>query len=97
MRCSLLNRWGAHPLTLHQETPMKTIQKITALSFVFFLTSTASLAAGKLDWKACEKEVKEFKCSGDDKAVWACLEKHDEKLSKACQVTHEKGDKLFKK
>ena len=76
---------------------MKNIQKITALSFVLFLTSTASFAAGKLDWKACEKEVKEFKCSGDDKAVWACLEKHDEKLSKACEVTHEKGDKLFKK
>ena len=97
MRCQLLNRWGAHPLTLFPETLMMNIQKITALSFVFFLTSTASFAAGKLDWKACEKEVKEFKCSGDDKAVWACLEKHDEKLSKACQVTHEKGDKLFKK
>jgi hypothetical protein len=97
MRCSLLNPWGAHPLTSSQETLMKNIQKITALSCVLFLASTASFASGKLDWKACEKEVKEFKCSGDDKAVWACLEKHDEKLSKACQVTHEKGDKLFKK
>lgn len=76
---------------------MKNIHGFSALAFVFFLSSTGAYAAGKIDWKACEKEVKEFKCSGDDKSVWACLEKHDEKLSKACQATHEKGDKLFKK
>lgn len=54
-------------------------------------------AEEKMDWKACAKEVKEFKCSGDDKSIWACLEKHDDKLGASCQKTHEKGDALFKK
>ncbi len=76
---------------------MKNTLKLTAIAFSFVLSSTGAFASGKLDWKACEKEVKEFKCTGDDKSVWACLEKHDDKLSKACQGTHEKGDKLFKK
>jgi len=76
---------------------MKNIYKVAGLAFVFAMSSTGTFANTKIDWKACEKEVKEFKCTGDDKSVWACLEKHDEKLSKACQGTHEKGDKLFKK
>jgi hypothetical protein len=76
---------------------MKNIYKLAALAFVAALSTSGAFAADKIDWKACEKEVKEFKCTGDDKSVWACLEKHDEKLSKACQATHEKGDKLFKK
>jgi len=76
---------------------MKNTYKFAALGFAFALSSVGTFADEKIDWKACEKEVKEFKCTGNDKAVWACLEKHDEKLSKTCQVTHEKGDKLFKK
>ena len=76
---------------------MKNILKFAVVAASFVLSSTGTLAAEKIDWKACDKEVKEFKCTGDDKSVWACLEKHDEKLSKACQATHEKGDKLFKK
>lgn len=76
---------------------MSQLYKMTALAFVFAVSSTSINANPKIDWKPCEKEVKEFKCTGDDKAIWACLEKHDEKLSKTCQVTHEKGDKLFKK
>ena len=76
---------------------MKNIYKLTALAFAFAVSSSGVSANTKIDWKACEKEVKEFKCTGDDKSVWACLEKHDDKLSKACQATHEKGDKLFKK
>ena len=76
---------------------MKNTLKFAALAFTFALSTSTGFAADKIDWKACEKEVKEFKCSGDDKAVWSCLEKHDEKLSKTCQATHEKGDKLFKK
>lgn len=59
--------------------------------------SFAAQAADPIDWKGCAKEVKEFKCTGDDKSVWACLEKHDDKLSASCQKVHEKGDKLFKK
>lgn len=76
---------------------MKSMYQFTALAFVFALSSTGAHAADKIDWKACDKEVKEFKCSGYDKSVWACLEKQDAKLSKTCQATHEKGDKLFKK
>lgn len=76
---------------------MKNVIKVTALALTFALSSTGAYAADKLDWKACDKEIKEFKCSGDDKAVWSCLEKHDDKLSKTCQSTHEKGDKMFKK
>lgn len=74
---------------------MKRIVQLSALVLTCLLTSTATYAADKLDWKACEKEVKEFKCTGDDKSIWSCLEKNDEKLSKTCQATHEKGDKLF--
>lgn len=71
--------------------------KAPVLVFLGALVGTAAHAADKIDWKGCEKEVKEFKCSGDDKSVWACLEKHDDKLSPACQKVHEEGDKKFKK
>jgi hypothetical protein len=76
---------------------MKNVYKLAALAFVAALSTSGAFAADKIDWKACEKEVKEFKCTGNDKAVWSCLEKHDEKLSKTCQGAHEQGDKLFKK
>lgn len=76
---------------------MKNTFKLAACAFAFALSSSGSFAADKIDWKPCEKEVKEFKCTGNDKAVWSCLEKHDEKLSKTCQGAHEQGDKLFKK
>lgn len=76
---------------------MKIIYKLTALTFVAAVSTSGVIAADKIDWKACDKEVKEFKCTGNDKAVWSCLEKHDDKLSKTCQVAHEQGDKLFKK
>lgn len=76
---------------------MKKTLQFSAIAIAFVMSSAGTIAAEKIDWKACDKEVKEFKCTGDDKSVWACLEKHDEKLSKACQATHEKGDKLFKK
>lgn len=74
----------------------KTATLLTSLAFAISLPLTA-LADSKMDWKACDKEIKEYKCSGSDKEIWTCLEKHDEKLSKTCQGTHEKGDKLFKK
>lgn len=63
----------------------------------FAMLSFGAYAAEAIDWKACAKEVKEFKCTGDDKTVWSCLEKHDDKLGANCQKVHEKGDKLFKK
>jgi hypothetical protein len=53
----------------------------------------------KTDWKPCEKEMKEFGCKADgtDKEIWECLEKHDDKLSKRCQVPHNINDKKFGK
>ena len=72
--------------------------KLSALlSSLLLLAATSAMAAEKLDWKACEKEIKQFSCTGDDKAVWSCLEKHDDKLSPPCQKVHEQGDKQFKK
>lgn len=76
---------------------MKKTLQFAAIAFSFVMSSSGTFAAEKIDWKACDKEIKEFKCTGNDKSVWACLEKHDEKLSKTCQVAHEKGDQLFKK
>ncbi len=71
------------------------MKKYAALFAVVF--AGTAYAADSMDWKACEKEIKEFQCKGDDKSVWACLEKHDDKLGKACQKVHEEGDKKFKK
>ena len=74
--------------------------KITRLiSGLIFIASGAAFAAqtgDKIDWKACDKEIKQYKCKGSDRDVWGCLEKYDDKLSKTCQGAHEKGDKLFK-
>ena len=50
---------------------MKNIYKLAALAFVAALSTSGAFAADKIDWKACDKEVKEFKCTGDDKSVWA--------------------------
>ena len=76
---------------------MKIIVNIAAT--LALVTSLSAFAADKdkMDWKACEKEIKEFKCNGDDKAVWTCLEKHDDQHSPACAKVHEEGDKKFKK
>jgi len=68
---------------------------ITAFMLTAFF-AVAAHADDKMDWKACDKEVKEYSCKGVDKDVWACLENHDDKLSKACQVVHAKGDDKFK-
>jgi hypothetical protein len=55
------------------------------------------VANEKWNWPKSAKKVKEFKRTGDDKATWSCLEKHDDKLSKDCQEVHAKGDAKFKK
>lgn len=73
------------------------MKKLTLIAGVFALGLTGSVFAGDaIDWKVCDKEMKSFSCSGDDKAVWTCLEKNDSKLSKDCQTAHVKGDALFK-
>lgn len=64
---------------------------------VILSISTVSLAAGKMDWKKCDREIKRFKCAGSDKDTWECLEKNDDKLSKLCQETHSEGDAVFGK
>jgi hypothetical protein len=72
--------------------------KITSLlATLVFIAAASAMAAEKMDWKACEKEIKQFSCAGDDKSIWSCLEKHDDKLSPACQKVHEQGDSKFKK
>ena len=72
------------------------MKKLAALIFAGCVSLSVQ-AADKVDWKACDKEIKQYSCKGSDKEIWACLEKHDDKLSQSCQKTHEKGDKLFKK
>jgi hypothetical protein len=72
----------------------------TCVLLVFICLASLSARAAdptppKFDWKACEKEMKEFKCSGTDKEIWQCLEKHDTKLSKSCDKVHDVGDELF--
>jgi hypothetical protein len=76
----------------------KTIAGLIAGFVIFAGLPLATHAQEKIDWSPCEKEMKEFKCQGGtDQEIWACLEKHEDKHSKACQGAHEKGDKLFKK
>ena len=72
----------------------KLIGLIAALAFV---NAQAADKVEKMDWRACENEIKEFKCAGNDKAIWACLEKYDDKHSPACAKVHEQGDAKFKK
>jgi len=75
------------------------MKKLTLIAGAFALGLSGSAFAGNtIDWKACEKEMKSFSCSGSDKEVWSCLEKNDTKLSKGCQATHDgPGDALFLK
>ena len=42
---------------------------------------------------ACKKEVKKFKCTGDEKAVYECLEKNSKGLSAKCEKAHEAYEK----
>jgi hypothetical protein len=49
----------------------------------------------KIDWKICEKEARDYGCTGTDEQIWQCLEKQDERLEGACQREHRKGDKRF--
>ena len=68
-----------------------------ALFVALSILAFSAQAADKIDWTACSKEMKEFKCAGDDKAVWSCLEKNDTKLSADCQKPHTAADAQFKK
>lgn len=68
-----------------------------AIFLVLSILAFGAQAADKIDWAACSKEMKEFKCAGDDKAIWACLDKNDSKLSTECQTPHTVADGQFKK
>jgi len=73
------------------------MKKLTLIAGVVAFGLSGPVFAG-IDWSGCEKEMKSFSCSGDDKAVWTCLEKNDTKLSKSCQKIHDgPGDALFLK
>ena len=50
-----------------------------------------SAFAGSFD--ACKKEIKKFKCKGDEMAIYSCLEKNDKALSAKCEEAHEAFEK----
>ena len=58
-----------------------------------FALSASAFAGDHMDWKACAKETAEFKCKGDDHAIWECLKAHDAALSKECQATQATQEK----
>jgi hypothetical protein len=75
---------------------MKRLVLTVAVWLVPLCASAADNPAGaKIDWKPCDKEVKQFGCKGTDKEIWQCLEKHDEQLGETCDKEHEKHDKAF--
>ena len=47
--------------------------------------------AGSFD--ACKNEVKKFKCKGNERAVYECLEKNSKGLSAKCEDAHEAYEK----
>jgi len=71
------------------------ISKLILVSLFSLSLSSFAADKDKLDWTKCAKETAEYKCTGTDKEIYECLEKHDSDLSKTCQVVHEAGDKLF--
>lgn len=63
--------------------------KIVTMCLVQLFAS--AVFAGSFD--ACKKEVKKFKCAGDEKAVYECLEKNAKALSAKCEKAHEAYEK----
>jgi len=74
---------------------MKTFALLASLVLLPLFAQAADPAPAKIDWKDCQKEIKDFACKGTDKEIWQCLEKHDDKLSESCDKVHEKSDKVF--
>ncbi len=74
--------------------------KATAATIVvagLFVIASAASAADKadFDWKACNVELAKFcKDVKGDENIWACLQKHDADLSRACDASHGKYEAL---
>lgn len=54
----------------------------------FLSVSGMALANGAAEFPNCKKEIAAHKCSGDAKAVYECLAKHDSSLSPECEKDH---------
>ena len=69
---------------------------IVSLLVALGLATSAFAAEDKAyDWSACKAEIQKFcKDEKGNEAIYACLEKHDKELSKTCDATHEKYEKL---
>lgn len=60
-----------------------------------FVVASSASAAADFDWKACKVELAKFckDVKGDEK-IWACLQKHDDDLSRSCDASHTKYEEL---
>lgn len=69
-------------------------KRTLTLAVASVVLSIMSTAATAFDWKACNADLKKH-CSAakDDDKIFACLEKVEKKLSKACYDAHEKFEK----
>lgn len=92
--CLIFDFISAHQKIIVFQSGNKNMKYLLVATFAVFASSAA--IASDLDWSLCEKEIKEFHCSGSDHDIWSCLEAHDDDLSASCQKTHEKADALFK-
>lgn len=54
------------------------------LTVLLFLGSIAHADT----FAGCKKEVTDYGCKGDDKAIYECLLKHDKDLSPGCDKDH---------
>ncbi len=79
---------------------MNIVKKVAAATIVvagLFAVAGSASAAEKadFDWKACKAELEKFckDVKGDEK-IWACLQKHDDDLSRTCDASHGKYEEL---
>jgi hypothetical protein len=86
---------------------MRFLAKISMIGAVVITAALISLPATaqqqtppkgppeKIEWKRCEKEARDYGCTGTDEEIWRCLEQHDANIEGECQKEHRKGDKRF--
>ena len=74
--------------------------KVIVSLFVALGLAMPTFAADQttFDWSACKPEIQKF-CNDEkgSEAIYGCLQKHDAELSKTCDATHEKFEKLTDK
>ncbi len=75
----------------------KKLAAATSIVAGLFVVASSAFAAEKadFDWKACKVELAKFckDVKGDEK-IWACLQKHDDDLSRTCDASHGKYEEL---